>query len=202
MLIGAFVICLIVPSVELAAGAGASNSRGIIESGIVHSEMSTGQRICLNFLKPPIERSVSMPSILQTRKKLWRSRSSADIIYRPLTSRAANFKAIAWKSPSASNAGKSQSTSDAERRDSFPANSMQLFVNKPRHSIPLRAHASTSIEERQDSSDFFRPDDANDIWLEDVDSQESLKWVAARNAETLGSCKFAFHIGNSRLHAL
>jgi hypothetical protein len=165
---------------SLAASITSDYDRNRIKSTNIHSDIYSGERMALNFLKPPMERSLSMPSILRSGKLLQRSQSSDDVMRQSLRQRTVPIKSIAWRSPlvhvfEATNPG---SCSISKR---IPLSALRSV----RTSHICRQTAS-SVVGKQDKPEYFRPDDENDIWLEEIDSEKSLQWVTARNAETLG----------------
>jgi hypothetical protein len=126
-------------------------------------------QLLLNFMKPPrvlLQRSQSLPLILQTKPLVQRSKSTIDMLYLTAPRRDADAQFIARSAR------------------------MMLTGFRRERAATLCSHVNANADQRsvaQQSSDFyFRPDDEKDMWLEDVDSKESLSWVTARNAETLG----------------
>ncbi len=130
-------------------------------------------RSSLNFLKPPrllLQRSQSLPLILPTRSLVQRSKSTIDESYLTAPRREADSQ--------------------------FITRSARLISSGFRHerAFKLCSHANANADQplaaHQSAGLYFRPDDEKDMWLEDVDSKESLSWVTARNAETLGMYVF------------
>ena len=173
----------------------------------LQSERNAAERN-LNFVnQPAIGRSVSMPLILPTKLLIQRSKSSVELAnqlhhrtVRNTESGLLKFSLSLVDSRSLYVMSKWQ----RETRSLFPSQRIQSFGsilcrNSIRNAFScqgaptfrrdpsqLRNQATTTEGGRQGETEFFRPDDEKDLWLEDVDSPEALKWVTERNSETIG----------------
>jgi hypothetical protein len=159
--------------------------RNNLLSRSIQSDKMKGQ-LSLNFMRPPrvlLQRSKSLQVILPIKSILQRSQSSIDVLYQTASHREADSQSSIARS------ARVMLTCLSVSGSTFSAARSRERSFKSYSHTNSNGYQQSAVQ--SNTGAFFRTDDDTDMWLEAVDSKESLAWVTARNAETLG----VYHCG-------